>query len=212
LEEFAMSWFDKDWGGLGSNVGKQVASGAGTAGKATVGAINATPGVIGSGVGKVWNSGTPGKVGLIGAGALVGTRIAYPLLSGANVIDDQTQEYIGNNPVGSFVTGEPAIDPLRSQAIYQAQAEEYENKQRQQALDDQARLLQEYKDKVAYDADMSYQNAQRMGRLGMDLGTAASFRDVYADQLRNSTGRYIDTMRVANEAIGKILSPQVTVI
>jgi len=182
------------------------------ANRAVGGVVSATPGFVKG----AWGAGPIGKAAVVGAGGLAAlgiTRgVAYPLLSGTGVINDEQQEDISRSGFGRFVTGEQEYDPMRTQEVLKAEQRRYIDESQEYALEEQARMDQAYRDRAAFDSEMSYANAQKMGRLGLDLGTTAKFRDVYAGQLANSTANYLNNMRVANEGIGQILNPRVQVI
>jgi hypothetical protein len=195
-----------------SGAGQQARTAGGNAMGGANNAVNAGFDMAVAAPGKIWNSGKLGKAGLIGAGVLVGSRLAYPLLSGSGVIGNEQQEQIGNNPVGRFMTGEVAYDPRRDQRIHEDRANEYITKQQALAAQQNAEMRQDYIDRAKFDSEMAYQNAEAMGGLGLALGTNAKFRDVYAGQLASSTDNYLKNMHNANNAIAQILSPNIQVI
>ena len=181
-----------DYGGIGRTVGG-----------ATIDAVKAVPGAV-------WRN-PIGKAGIIGAGVLAGGRyVAYPLLSG--MIDPETREKIGNNPVGQFVTGQDPNSVNLQSAIYDKKADEYESKLLAQQAAERAQMEEDYKRRAQFDSDLAYRNALRDNELGLSVGNAVTFRDIYANQLANSAGRYLESMRIANDSVRNILGYRVPVI
>jgi hypothetical protein len=134
-----------------------------------------------------------GKIGTIGVGGLAGTRfVAYPLVSGA--LPSELRQDIGQNPVTSFVTGQDPYDPSLMRDIQRDYIDQERGRVEAYNQAEQQRMMEVRRQMLDEDQRRQIAATNELNNLRYGLGSRTTFRDLYANQLMNSTSNYLNSM------------------
>jgi len=134
-----------------------------------------------------------GKIGTIGAGGLAGTRfVAYPLVSGA--LPSELRQDIGQNPVTSFVTGQDPYDPSLMRDMQRDYIDQERGRVEAYNQAEQQRMMEVRRQMLDEDQRRQIAATNELNNLRYGLGSRTTFRDLYANQLMNSTSNYLNSM------------------
>lgn len=156
------------------------------------------------------NSNNVGKVGMVGTGTVLGTRLlGYPLVRGA--VDPEMQESLAHNPFTALLTGEQKFDPRRSDRIQENDAAKVKQENQEFIDRERAATRDAYREQLQYQNDMAYDHAEQMAGLEIPVVDLNRQNMLTAGLMSNSVNNYLKTMQVANQSVANILGNRIQV-